>query len=123
MEALARRKARAHKSGFTSDSDTLSETHALYKNGLSIEKIAEKRGMAISTITTHISNLFAQKRIPSSDLNKFVSPDRVEIIKNAFAKIGSFEAMRPVKDLLGDDFSYDEIGLTRAVLAEDNAKP
>ena len=123
MEALARRKARAHKSGFTSDSDTLSETYALYKSGLSIEKIAKKRGMAISTITTHISNLFAQKRIPSSDLNKFVPPDRVEIIKNAFAKIGSFEAMRPVKDLLGDDFSYDEIGLTRAVIAEDNAKP
>ena len=116
MGALARKKARVHKNGFTSDSDTISETHALYKSGLSIEEIAKKRGLKTGTIATHIGSLFVQKRIPSSDLNKFVPLERVEIIKNAFTEIGSAEALRPIKDLLGDDFSYDEIRLVGAVL-------
>ena len=47
---------------------------------------------------------------------KFVPPERVEIIKNAFIKIGSAETLSPVKDLLSDDFSYDEIKLVRAVM-------
>ncbi len=121
MEALERRKARTRRSGFKSDSDTLSETHALYKNGLNIEEIAKKRGMAISTITSHIGELFIKKRIPLADLNKFVPPDRVKIIKNAFTEIGSTEALRPIKDLLSDDFSYEEIRLVRAAMvAEKN---
>ena len=119
MNILERRKAKIRRGGFKSDSDTLSETCALYKNGLSIEEIAERRKMVPSTIATHISNLFAQKRIPSSDLDKFVSPERVEIIKSAFAEIGSFEALSPVKDLLGNDFSYDEIRLARAAMMAD----
>ena len=117
MEALARRKAKIRGSGFKSDSDTVSETHALYKNGLSIEEIAKKRGLKIGTIATHISSLFVQKRIPLADLNKFVPSERVEIIKNAFTEIGSAEALRPIKDLLGDDFSYEEIRLVGAVTA------
>ena len=116
MEALARRKTKTRGSGFRSDSDTVSETHALYKNGLSIEEIAKKRELKIGTIATHISSLFVQKRIPFADLNKFVSPERIEIIKNAFAEIGSTEALRPIKDLLGDDFSYEEIRLVGAVI-------
>ncbi len=116
MEALAAKQRRKKKSEFASDSDTISETHALYKNGLSLEKIAKKRGLKTGTIATHISNLFVQKRIPLTDLNKFVPPERVEIIKNAFTEIGSAEALSPVKNLLGDDFSYDEIRLVRAVM-------
>ncbi len=116
MEALAAKQRRKKKSEFSSDSDTISETHALYKNGLSLEKIAKKRGLKTGTIATHISNLFVQKRIPLTDLNKFVPPERVEIIKNAFTEIGSAEALSPVKNLLGDDFSYDEIRLVRAVM-------
>jgi len=117
MNILERRKARKRKSEFASDSDTISETHALYKKGLSIKEIAQKRGLVTGTIAGHIGSLLVQKRIPLADLNKFVSPERVKTIKNAFAKIGSTEALRPVKDLLGDDFSYDEIRLTKAVMA------
>ena len=120
MEMLARRKARERKGEFASDSDTISETYALYKNGLSIEEIAEKRGLKTGTIATHIGNLIIKKRVPLSDLNKFISPERVKIIKNAFKEIGSAEALRPIKDLLGDDFSYDEIRLVKmAMLAEE----
>lgn len=116
MGMLARKKAKIRQGGFNSNSDTLSETYALYKNGLGVEEIAQKRGMVASTIATHISNLFAQKRIPLADLDKFVSPERVEIIKNAFIEIGGVEALSPIKDLLGTDFSYDEIKLVRAVM-------
>ncbi|MEA1936796.1 MAG: DNA helicase RecQ, partial [Patescibacteria group bacterium] len=116
MGALARKKAKIRQGGFNSDSDTVSETCALYKNGLSLEEIAKKRGLKTGTIATHLGSLFAQKRIPVSDLSKFVSAEKIGIIKNAFAKEGSAEALRPIKDLLGDDFSYEEIGLVRAVI-------
>jgi len=116
MEKLAIRKIRNYRGGYKSDSDTISVTHSLYKSGLSVEEIAKRRGLSFNTIFTHINDLFSRKRIPISDLNKFVPSDRAEIIKDAFNKTGSIEALSPVKNLLGDDFSYDEIKLVRATL-------
>ncbi len=114
MQGLEIKKNMFRRGGYKSDSDTVAITYALYKNGLSIDEIAHRRGLSPNTIFTHISDLFAKKRIPSSDLSKFISPDRSEIISNAFIRIGSIEALSPVKSLLGDDFSYEEIRLVRA---------
>jgi len=116
MEALASKKFRAYRGGYKSDSDTLAVTHALYKSGLDINGIAQRRKLSSNTITTHIIDLVVKKRIPYTDINKFIAPDRMKIIRDAFIKIGSTEALRPAKDVLGDDFSYEEIKLVRATI-------
>ncbi|MBU4332499.1 DNA helicase RecQ [Patescibacteria group bacterium] len=99
-------------------SDTVSETLALYKTGLGIKEIAEKRGLASSTIGGHIEQLFLDGRIPRVDLRRFVSAEREPVIREAFAKAGSTAALSPVKEMLGEDYSYDEIRLVRAIISE-----
>jgi len=64
----------------------------------------------------HLEELIKTIKIPVSDISRFVSPEREKIIRVAFAKIGDTQRLSPVKEILGDDFAYEEIGLVRAVL-------
>jgi ATP-dependent DNA helicase RecQ len=83
----------------------------MFKSGLSIREIADARGLAISTIETHLV-----KFIPSGEvlLDEFVESEKVEAIKDAIVRVNSGYAVAPVKEFLGEDFSYGEI---RAVMA------
>ena len=83
----------------------------MFKSGLSVAEIAESRGMSQGTIETHLV-----RYIPNGEINleDIVSTDKIEPIKSAIIKLSSGGAIAPVKELLGEDYSYGEI---RAVLA------
>lgn len=86
-------------------------TLQLHQQGLSVEQIAEKRGFTVSTITNHFSELIEMKQ--PVNLDKLVVPDKQEIILKAIQKLGA-ESLKPLKENLGDNYSYDEIKLVRA---------
>ena len=48
------------------------------------------------------------------DISPLVSRERQQVIIDALLRAGD-EKLKPVKELLGDDYSYDEIRLVRAV--------
>lgn len=100
-------------------SDTLNETLSFYKIGLDMAGIAKKRGLSPSTITGHLEELFRDNRIPQKDLTRFVSKKHEEAIRAAFGQAGSAKALSPVKELLGPDYSYDELRLVRAIIERD----
>lgn len=104
------------KRGFRRDSDTLNETFYFYKMGLGIFEIARRRSLAPSTIGGHIEELLKDGRVPKEDLKRFVSKEHEQAIREAFNKAGSNRALSPVKELLGDDYSYDEIRLVRSTM-------
>jgi ATP-dependent DNA helicase RecQ len=83
----------------------------MFKSGLSIPEIAESRGIAISTVETHLVRF-----IPSGEvmLDNLVHADKIENIKNAIVRLNAGFAVAPVKEFLGEDYTYGEI---RAVLA------
>jgi len=92
------------------------DTLELYNNGLSIDKIAEQRGLKESTISAHLGYLIEKGLIKNID--KLVAPKQQNIIIKAIKKAGR-EKLTPIKEELGDKASWDEI---RYVVAKMKAK-
>ncbi|PIQ68656.1 MAG: AAA family ATPase, partial [Candidatus Taylorbacteria bacterium CG11_big_fil_rev_8_21_14_0_20_46_11] len=69
--------------------DTLSATKGLVLKGLSIQAVAEERGMTVGTIISHLEKLKEKKvLVPSRDLAHLSpDPDRLAEIKKAFTKV------------------------------------
>lgn len=101
---------------FAISSSVLDETESLYKNGLTINQIAKQKDVKESTIFSHIEQLIKNNKIDKEDVEKFVSKEKIKKIKNVLEKHGVESALKPIKEELGDDFSYDEIKLVRSTL-------
>jgi hypothetical protein len=89
----------------TLPSDTKQTSFDMFNKGLSIAKIAEERGLAPSTIETHLS-FFVEKG--TLDINKLLSPEKQQAIKKELA-IDHNNSLSEVKNTLGDDYTYGEI--------------
>ncbi len=85
----------------------------MHNQDLTIEQIAEKRNLAASTIASHFENLISSGE--EIDIDKFIDKNKQDIIINTLAIHGG-EKLSPVKEQLGDEFSYNEIRLVRAYL-------
>ncbi|MBD2103694.1 DNA helicase RecQ [Leptolyngbya sp. FACHB-261] len=96
----------------SSPSLTQKLTLELYQQGLSLEEIAQQRQLKARTIADHLASLIEAGEI--SDLERLVSPDRHEVILATFKKLGS-EALTPVRECLGEQYTYDEIRFVRAL--------
>ncbi len=96
--------------------NTATPTHtitlALYRQSLSAEEVAKERNLAVTTIISHlVTTLEIGEQI---DISPLVSDKHYQTILRALGEVGD-ERLKPVKDLLGDEYSYDEIRLVRAV--------
>jgi len=80
-------------------------TFELYKEGKNTEEIALERGLTARTIEGHLAKCVGQGKI---DITELLTPERIEIITDAFE---TFDTLRlyPVKEYLGNDYSYSEI--------------
>ena len=101
-------------------SSTYKQTKNLLEQGLSIDEVAQERGISPNTILAHIEmlvqvgeNLNLRAHLPS--------PDRSRRIQDAFHRVGD-NRLTPVKELLGDDYSYEEIRLVRAFINQRELK-
>jgi ATP-dependent DNA helicase RecQ len=91
--------------------ETLATTLNLLQQGYSPDKISQQRKLKLNTILSHITELIEQDYpIAIDDL---VAPERQQQIRAAIAQVGAF-ALSPIREALGDEFSYDEIKLVRA---------
>ena len=91
--------------------DTYHTSLDLFRDGLTIQTIAKERNLAVSTIENHLARFIATGEI---SLEQFVSLEKVEPIRAAILKFRDSNALSPIKEYLGEDFSYGEI---RAVIA------
>jgi ATP-dependent DNA helicase RecQ len=108
----SRRSAgRSSSNGRPSLSASLAETKRLFSEDYSVDEIAGERGFAVNTIYSHLERI--ARSDPGFGLGKLMpSPDRAETIREA---LRSHENgfLTPVKEALGDEFSYGEIRLVR----------
>jgi len=77
----------------------------LYRSGKNITEIAAERGLATTTIEGHLSHFVQTGEI---DILEFVNEEKIPVIKDAVDSYGS-ERLSPLKEILGDDYSYGEI--------------
>ncbi len=92
------------------NSDTKLHSLTLFEKGHSTDEISEIRKLHRSTIESHLAYYIQEGRI---DVHAIVSNDRVATIVEALEKVDG-NALSPVRELLGEDFSYSEIRLVKA---------
>ena len=85
-------------------------TLQLHQQGLNITEIAQQRGFAVSTISNHLSELMEMNQPVA--LNKLVTADKQQSIIAAIKQVGD-ATLKPIKDSLGEGYSYEEIKLVR----------
>ncbi len=105
-----KRKKRTKRNNKGDDTYTISLK--MFKDGKSITDIAKERELAISTIETHLVRFIPSGEITVEDL---VPLEKIEPIREAIFELDASNGISPIKEFLGDDFSYGEI---RAVVAE-----
>jgi ATP-dependent DNA helicase RecQ len=97
---------------------TYDKTRKLIEQNFSLEAMARARGLSQNTIVSHLEQLLKQ----NADIDlEYLKPagERFEIIKSAFAQSQN-TALSPVKEILGENFSYDELRLARIFLTTEN---
>lgn len=92
--------------------DTVSETEALFKTGLSIREIAAQRGLVPSTIYHHAARLVEEGRL---ELRQLMSEELERQITKAISEVGSTEKLTPIKLLLPEEIEFGQI---RCVVAK-----
>ncbi|MHC9088375.1 DNA helicase RecQ [Tenacibaculum sp. IMCC1] len=92
--------------------DTTLETFKLYKEGFTVEEIAENRGLKPTTIFSHLSKLYLEGKDVS--LDEFIEADTLALVANAKKVLKNETALKPYFEFLGEKVPYEKIrvGLT-----------
>ena len=86
---------------------TYDQTRQLLQQGMTVDEVAKRRGLARSTIYAHLERILQEWE--DIDLRPMLpSPERFGKIKAAFSQTDG-TLLSPVKEILGDAYSYDEI--------------
>ncbi|MFV8356121.1 DNA helicase RecQ [Flavobacterium sp. XS1P32] len=101
------------------EATTYKETLELYKNGLTVEEIAQKRKLGFSTIMSHLAKLYVDGA--EIDLDSFISKEEVSQIADAQIKLESPNALKPYFDYFEEKIDYGKIRLALAILEKENA--
>ena len=105
----------------TLEGSTYDQTRLLLQQGLSVDEVALQRGLARSTIANHLECLIRSGE--QYDLRPLMPPpERFKRIKAAFEESGG-TFFSPVKEILGDDYSFDEIRLVWIFLSQQDEMP
>jgi ATP-dependent DNA helicase RecQ len=94
------RKPRAER-----ETDTKQQSYELFKQGRSINEIAETRGFSPVTIEGHLAFYIQQGKI---SIDELVQQSKIHAILEAIEKVGGTR-LTPVKEALGENYSFGEI--------------
>lgn len=85
---------------------TAKQTEALFRQGFTPAEIAEKRGLAESTVYNHLSALIGQGHLALSDI---VRDEVATQVRAVIAEVGDISKLTPLKERLPDSISFNEI--------------
>ncbi|QSE98368.1 DNA helicase RecQ [Fulvivirga lutea] len=104
-------KPKPRKTSATTLGDTYLKTFEFFQEGKDINAIAKVRSLAPGTIESHFDMLIRHGKLKAQDI---LDHETITIIQQAIEKNAGV-GLKPIKEELGDAFSYGEI---RMVLAE-----
>ena len=92
--------------------NTLDITYDLYKQGMSIRKIADTRSMSIITIEEHILTIFEKYEEAEINPDIFGLTEEIESEIRKIINIIGDDKLKPIKNRLRKDITYGQIKLT-----------
>lgn len=96
-----------HKKKLRSKGSSVQSTCDLFQEGKTPEEIATERNMSESTIWTHLSTGFKEKKL--NDWHRLVSPAEIKKVEEAVVETGGANLLKPIYDFLNESLSYDKI--------------
>jgi len=108
LAALERFRQGERAGGSQQQAKPVEETLRLLREGKSLEEIAQIRGRQASTVTSAVANLLELGQVEFQ--SAWVSKEKQSVIEAACAKAGT-ERLKPLKDILPPEITYDEIKL------------
>ncbi|MEO6171705.1 MAG: helix-turn-helix domain-containing protein, partial [Arenimonas sp.] len=97
----------------TDGTNTYEITLSMFQQGRSVQQIADQRNLSQSTIEGHLLRYMASGEVT---LNDIVAAEKVEPIKHAILQFKDSAAIAPIKQYLGEHYSYGEINAVLAVM-------
>ena len=106
---------------FRADLSTHDITLELARKNLSLCEIAQERGLKVGTVIHHLEKLVLARRLDPHRELLHLKPEqpRFQKIKTAFEIVYAKEKkmlLAPVREALGDDFTFEELRLARLFL-------
>lgn len=97
---------------------TYSETLTLFKEGKSIQEIAEARSFAPSTIFSHLEKLYMDGRIEKEEIKRLCSPSLLIELSRVQQAINASEdgKLGPIFDRFEGKLSFDDLKIARMLL-------
>ena len=96
--------------------DSARESIEMFRNGVTLREISSTRGLSPITIEGHLAQGVQDGGL---DIEDMVTRDKRTAIEAAFIHAGK-AALKPIKEALGDSFSYSEIKYVRAAMNAGN---
>jgi ATP-dependent DNA helicase RecQ len=112
IEFQKNKTVRAKKEG-----STYKETLEMYRSGLTVEEIAGKRNLGISTITSHLAKLYSDGH--PIDFSSYISKEEISKIADAKIKLESPNTLKPYFDYFEEQIGYDKIRIGLAVIEKE----
>ena len=109
----------ASVSSSNSSSYTELQTLQLHQQGLNIAQIAQKRNLSPTTVSSHLEKLIAKNQ--PVDLNQLVPLEHQQKIWQVLEVLGDI-SLTPIKEQLGESYTFDEIRLVRGKWRRENRK-
>lgn len=106
-------------SSSNSSSYTELQTLQLHQQGLNISQIAQKRNLSPATVSNHLEKLI-EKNQPV-DLNQLIPLEHQQKIWKVLEVLGDI-SLTPIKEQLGESYTFDEIRLVRCKWRRENRK-
>ena len=79
----------------------------LFKQGQTVAQVAPQIDRAPSTTSQYLSAYIQQNGI--TDPSPWIDPKKSATIRQAINQVGMLERLAPIKEILGDDYSYEDI--------------
>lgn len=99
---------------------TYQDTYDLYRKGMSIQDIATARGLAVSTITSHLLRFVREGKI---QLENLISPSKIKAVRHAMAQIGPEATRTDIKNACRADITWEDINLVLSGTQAAERKP
>jgi ATP-dependent DNA helicase RecQ len=112
IEFQKSKTVRAKKEG-----STYKETLEMYQNGLSVDEIAVKRNLGVSTIASHLAKLYSDGH--TIDFSSYITAEEISKIAEAKIKLESPNALKPYFDYFEEQIGYDKIRIGLAVIEKE----
>lgn len=83
------------------------DSFQLFAQGQSIAQVAPQIDRALSTTSQYLSDYITQHHV--ADPSPWIDAVKAQTIRDAINEVGELERLSPIKESLGDEFSYEEI--------------